>query len=168
MNVPRRPRINFNSTALHASMLEHAYKSQPRWFDLVAYAFREEFALKYATKTWNVSPTGNPVSIVVSYPRPNGKVRIYDLDSGEFYWVKLTLFTKTRISGRAKSSHYEVNDVMMDDQRPESEDIQDQVNWEYIEEFDKSEGRVSHAMISKREAGLIALPRSTRSGHKRE
>lgn len=127
--MPYKP-ILFNSVELHDKMLEHAYKHQPRWFDDVSYTERENFALKYATKLWHVSPTGNPTSVVVSYPRRDGKVRMFDLDSGDFFWVKLKLLTRTKVSGKNTERNYEWNAVLGDDYRCESEDIQYMIDWE--------------------------------------
>lgn len=133
--------ILFNSPELHAEMLRKAYKDQPRWFDSVSYKQREDFALKYATKTWDVSPNGNPTSIVISYPRPDGTVRIYDLDSGEKYWVKLSKFTNAKVSGRANERMFDYSGVVMDDYRCESEDMTMNIDWESLEEWDKNEAK---------------------------
>ena len=81
----------------------------------------------------------------------------------EFYWVKLSLFTRSRISGRCSEHNYEYGAVLQDRYRAESEDIQYNVDWEALREFDAKKGNVSHVLIDKATARLIALPRSTRS-----
>lgn len=158
MNRSHKP-VDFNSPVLTTILVKEAYKASPRWFEHVSYKFRDNFALKYGTKTWNVSPTGNPVSIVVSYPRQDGTVRIYDLDSGEFYWVKLTMFTKSRVYGRAREEMYNYSGVLMDDYRCESEDIEMNIDWESLQEWDAQKGKISYWKVSRSAAKLIALPR---------
>lgn len=130
--------ITFESKELHDYLLRRAYDVHDhRWFELVSDSEREEFVLKYATKTWNVSPTGNPTSIVVSYPRPDKTVKVYDIDAGEFFWVKLSKLTKSRITGRSTESMYWYGPVVMDDQRCESEDICDFIDWSSLEADEK-------------------------------
>jgi hypothetical protein len=126
--------VQFNSPELASKMLERAYKEDARWFDFVAESERENFALKYGTKLWNVSPTGNSAAIVISYPRPNGLVKIFDLDCGETFWVKLSKLTTTRVSGRNTERNYEWSGVCGDDLRCESEDMEMLIDWGAIEE----------------------------------
>jgi hypothetical protein len=155
-----RKQIDFNSQELANKMMEEAYKVLPRWFDNVSEGVLDDFAMKYATKRWNVSPTGNPSAIVVSYPRPNGKVKVYDLDSGDMFWVKLSLFTQARVSGRAEEQDYEYSSVVMDDQRCESEDMTLRIDWESLKEFDKAKTKAERRVLGgERVQKLIALPK---------
>ena len=128
--------------------------------DFILASAREDFALKYGTKTWNVSPTGNPYSIVVSYPRPDGTVKVYDLDSGEFYWVELKQFTRTRVSGRNEQNNYGFSAVMTDDCRCESEDIEDMIGWESLKEYD---AHPQSLVFNKQVKKLVSLPSRLRS-----
>ena len=132
----RKP-IDFYSNTLANSLLEEGYKAKPRWFDKVSGEFIENFSLTFGTKTWNVSPTGNPHSIVVSFPRQDGRVRMFDIDAGEFFWTKVGKLTRSRISGRASERMYEYDQVVMDDLRCESEEIAQNIDWESLVTFDK-------------------------------
>jgi hypothetical protein len=136
-NKKKAPRTDFSSKHLVDHLVRKGYEADARWFEHVAYKFREEFAMKYATKTWNVCPNGNPTAIVISYPRHDGTVRVFDLDSAEVYWVPLSKFTQKRISGRNHNRNYECSGVVLDDFRSESEDIQDHIDWESLAEFDR-------------------------------
>lgn len=147
--------VGFNSPELEAQMLAKAYVTQPRWFENVSSDVLADFALKYATKLWNVAGNGNPTSVVVSYPHQDGLVRMVDLDSGEKFWVKLSKLTKSRISGRAQEFHYELGYVRDSGFECEVEDICYGIEWDSIKRFDKGEKDT----LSKVEAKLVAIPR---------
>lgn len=174
----RKP-IHFNSPELHALMLERAFcmKEKPdyRWFEAVSDTERYHFALKYGTKLWDVCPNGNPSSIVVSYPRQRGgkvMVRMFDLDSGEMFWVRLNQLVPKRISGRNSERNYEFNTVCMDDYRCESEDITYNIEWEDLKQFDRGVNRSPFnngaRLFHPEEVKLISLPRSVKDRKEEE
>lgn len=137
MPTNKRKQIDFYSNDLTSSLVEEGYKARPRWFEKVSGEFIENFALAYGTKTWNVSPTGNPHSIVVSFPRHDGRVKMFDIDAGEFFWTKVSKLTRSRVSGRASERMYEYDQVQMDDLRCESEEITMEIDWESLKAFDE-------------------------------
>ena len=157
--------IGFDSPILVETLARIAYEKYHRWFDHVSSSVLEDFALKYATKTWNVSPTGNDRAIVVSYPRADGLVKMYDLDAGQMFWVPVRKLTKNKISGRARERDYECNDVASDDLRCESEDITMSVDWESLHEFDRGENGM-FLIGGDRVKKLIALPRAVKAKRK--
>jgi hypothetical protein len=87
-------------------------------------------------------------------------VKVYDLDSGDMFWVKLSLFTQARVSGRAEEQDYEYSSVVMDDQRCESEDMTLRIDWESLKEFDKAKTKAERRVLGgERVQKLIALPK---------
>lgn len=160
MPTNKRKPIDFYSNDLTASLVEEGYKAKPRWFDKVSGEFIEHFALAYGTKTWNVSPTGNDKAIVVSFPRHDGRVKMFDIDAGHFFWTKVGKLTRSRVSGRAKEWMYEANDVVMDDQRCESEEITSNIDWESLKEFDERGQTLGKGpqRIAEKMARMIRIP----------
>jgi hypothetical protein len=158
-----KPPTNFDSPLLVNKVLNAGYAACRRWFENVSGSVLEDFALKYGTKHWNVSPTGNDRAIVVSYPRANGDVRMYDLDSGDMFWTKVTRLTKNRISGRASERDYEYETVVMDSFRCESEDIQMNIDWESLREFDENPKKMGRMMGGEKVKKLITLPKKVQA-----
>lgn len=160
----KQRKFGFNAPATLAALATEACNLNPRWFEVIYTDDRLEFSLRYATKTWNVSPTGNACSIVVSYPRPNGKVRMYDIDSGEFFWVSLKTLTQKRVSGRNVENHYHYNALLLDKCFPETDDIVNNVDWHSLDRWNEGRGRrTMPPLFSLSEEKLIALPRRFRS-----
>lgn len=129
----------FDSSFISALLFEAGVEKAPTWFQQVSFGTREDFCLQYASKRWNVCPNGNPSSIVVSYPRPDGRIRMYDIDSGELFWVLQRELTPGKVTGRACQEDYGYNAVMMDYTVCESEDIRDIIRWDLVKELDNGD-----------------------------
>lgn len=128
---------SFDSQDLIDELVKQA-TTGTRWFDTVSPGVREEFA--YDKCTWiyrGLAPEDLSAScVVVSYPRPDGKVRVYNMDGGSFSWVPVSKLTRTRRVRRAEERDYEYSSIVMHDDRPESEDITMQIDWANLDKHD--------------------------------
>jgi hypothetical protein len=125
--------VTFNSKKLVDTLLQIATDGN-RWFENVSFSVRAEFAEEKCVWLYKgLAPEDlQAACVVVSYPRVNGKVRVYNLDGGSFSWVPVKKLTKSRRIRHAEERDYEWNAIAMHDDRPESEDISSMIDWHEV------------------------------------
>jgi len=129
-----KPPVTFNSPALIKELCKIACAGT-RWFECISSSVRSDFAeTKCIWLYRGLAPEDlSAPCVVVSYPRVDGKVRVYNLDGGGFSWVSSSKLTKTRRVRMAEERDYEWNAIYDHDDRPESEDIASMIDWYVLE-----------------------------------
>lgn len=126
-----KPPVTFNSPALIKELCKIA-TSRGRWFELISFSVRLEFAEKKCTWLYRgLAPEDlSATCVVVSYPRTDGKVQVYNMDGGEFSWVPASKLTRTRRVRTTEARDYEWNALYEHPDYAEIEDIAYMIDWD--------------------------------------
>ena len=96
-----------------------SWKTNLQWFERTDEDARLAYAKEYASK---VFAYGGQACVVISYPRHNDRVAIYDMDSGRVMWTSLDLVKKMIASETyrdSESNDFEwsaINDSLVSDE----------------------------------------------------
>jgi len=126
-----KPPVTFNSPALIKELCKIACAGT-RWFECISFSVRLEFAEKKCTWLYRgLAPEDlSATCVVVSYPRTDGKVQVYNLDGGEFSWVPANKLTRTRRVRKSEPRDYEWNALFEHPDYAEIEDIAYSTGWD--------------------------------------
>jgi hypothetical protein len=80
-----------------------------QWYEQAPAALRDDFAVKYCS---NVLTLHGQTCVVISYPRQNGRVALYDMDGGVILWCDLEALSELTVGRKTEESDFYWSEIL--------------------------------------------------------